>query len=311
MMTILRKISMCIVMLCATLVATAQSNGDKLFKEGKKLQQVMTVKSQNDAIKKFQGAKTLYTSADKKALCDDEISTCKKNISKIDKSGGGKGGSSKTFLTLSQDQVIFDGDVKGKVNIDVNASSQDWNFSVSQGVEGERNFVSAIRSADARQLFINAAANPSTLERYQTIRVSCGDSSKVMKLIQKGKTVTLSASTAMLNYKIKGGDKSIELYTNSDSVVKDNNGATWYVESKPEWAEVTLDVKKKGFLSIVKDAVTGTVEAATADDVKKSNVKIYVQSILKSDPEYSTGRRGEVVFASQDKRYKVIIIQQK
>ena len=160
-------------------------------------------------------------------------------------------------------------------------------------------------------LFINAAANPSTLERYQTIRVSCGDSSKVMKLIQKGKTVTLSASTAMLNYKIKGGDKSIELYTNSDSVVKDNNGATWYVESKPEWAEVTLDVKKKGFLSIVKDAVTGTVEAATADDVKKSNVKIYVQSILKSDPEYSTGRRGEVVFASQDKRYKVIIIQQK
>lgn len=61
----------------------AQTNADNLFLQGQKLQKTMTVASQNAAIKKFQAAKVLYTTASKKSMCDNQISACNTNISNI------------------------------------------------------------------------------------------------------------------------------------------------------------------------------------------------------------------------------------
>lgn len=63
-------------------------------------------------------------------------------------------------------------------------------------------------------------------------------------------------------------------------------------------------------LSALKRLVSSTAKAATAADVKTSIVKIVAISLSKSDPSYSTGRRGEIVFASQNKTYKITVIQQ-
>lgn len=78
----IRIIALVLLLFSAT-YANAQSDGDKLFIEGQNLQKVMTVKSQNAAIKKFHQAKVVYTSADKKIMCDNQISICRRNINDL------------------------------------------------------------------------------------------------------------------------------------------------------------------------------------------------------------------------------------
>lgn len=74
------RILFCLVMLCVSVYASAQSSGDKLFMEGQKFQQTQTIAAQNQAIKKFRAAKVVYTTADKKTMCDNQIKICENNI---------------------------------------------------------------------------------------------------------------------------------------------------------------------------------------------------------------------------------------
>lgn len=320
-MSWLKSVTTILLLMVATNVS-AQSNGDKLFMEGQTLQRKQTIASQNQAIKKFEAAKVVYTSADKKKMCDNQIAICNNNISSL-KRVSSKGFKEKkqavtvqeTKLALSKNFILFDGDKKGVYSITVTAPSIDWSFKSSEGVEGEENFVKATRSSDAKSIDIEVEANPSTLERHQSFVVTYESTTDTLLVSQSGKEVTLSTSSNLVEFKLKGGSKSIELYTNSDSIVTSNNGLTWYVESKPEWIETSVEVNKekslvgKG-LSALKGLVSSTAKAATAADVKTSIVKIVAISLPKSDPSYSTGRRGEIVFASQNKTYKITVIQQ-
>ena len=77
------KAVLCTLMLCFTVSATAQSNADKLFMEGQQLMKTMTVDKQQQAIKKFTAAKIAYTPAEKKQMCDNQITICNKNIQTI------------------------------------------------------------------------------------------------------------------------------------------------------------------------------------------------------------------------------------
>lgn len=312
-----------LLMLCATFNALAQSSGDKLFMEGQKLQQTQTVAAQNQAIKKFQSAKVVYTTTDKKKMCDNQIAICNNNITSLKKGGSKKNKSSqessptekKVSLTVSQNQVQFDGEKNGSVVVNVEAPSFEWAFNLPEGIDGETNFVEASKSSDSLSLEISAKANPTTIARTQTINVTHGSSVKKIVVKQHGKDVNLSGSTSLLEFGVKGGTKSFELYTNSDFTVTTNNNLTWYVESKPVWVEVSVEAKKKKGIvgkgvSAIKGLVKGKVEAASAEDVKTSNIKVVAVPLIKSDKEYQTGRRGEIIFASQDKKYKVIVVQQ-
>lgn len=310
-------------MLCVAANTLAQSSGDKLFMEGQKLQQTQTVVAQKQAIKKFQSAKVVYTSVDKKKMCDNQIAICNNNIASLKKSGGKKNKSNQDSIrtektvpfTLSQNQVQFDGEKNGAVIVNVQAPSLEWMFNLPEGIDGETNFVEVSRSLDSMSLEISAKANPSTLVRTQTINVTHGSSVKKIVVQQQGKEVHLSASTSLLEFGVKGGNKFMELYTNSDFTVSTNNNLTWYVESKPDWVEIGVETKKKkGIvgkgLSAIKEFVEGKAEMVSAEDLKRSDIKVVVVPLLKSDKEYQTGRRGEIIFASQDKRYKVIVFQQ-
>lgn len=311
-----------IIMLMVAMVGYGQSNGDKLFMEGQALQQKQTIASQNQAIKKFEAAKVVYTTADKKKMCDNQIAICNNNISSL-KRVLPKGNKEKkqtvavqeVKLALSKNSILFEGDKKGISSIAVTAPSTDWSFKSSDGIKGEENYVIATRSSDAKSIDIEVEANPTTLERHQSFVVSYESAADTLLVSQSGKEVTLSTNSNLLEFKLKGGSKSIEIYTNSDSIITSNNGLTWYVESKPEWIETSVEVNKeksvvgKG-LSALKGLVSSKAKAATAEDVKTSIVKILALSLPKSDPSYSSGRKGEIVFASQDKRYKITVIQQ-
>ncbi|MBO5232784.1 MAG: BACON domain-containing protein [Prevotella sp.] len=82
-----RNIVLCrivsIIVMLTVFHVNVKAQADQLYLEGKKLAQVMTVKSQNAAIGKFEGAKVIYMRANKKKLCDKEISICRENIKKI------------------------------------------------------------------------------------------------------------------------------------------------------------------------------------------------------------------------------------
>lgn len=310
-----------VLLISATLTIHAQS-GDKLFMEGQRLQQTMTVASQSAAIKKFQAAKVVYTTADKKKMCDNQIIICSRNISSL--KGGGKAKSSrkksspqeeKVKLSLSQNRIEFDGDQAGVANVKVEATSTDWNFTVPVGVNGSDDFAKVSRSNDAKSINIAVVANPQTLVREQVINVDLDDCRETITIIQRGKPVTLSTSKSVLEFGLKGGNKSLELYTNSDSIIADNNNLTWYIESKPDWVETGVEVKKKkgifgAGLSVIKGLVSGTSAAASQTDTKTSHIKIIVSPIPKGSSEASSGRKGEIIFASQEQRYKVTILQQ-
>ncbi len=318
---VLRNFVIILVLMMAHTVS-GQSNGDKLFMEGQALQQKQTIASQNQAIKKFEAAKVVYTTADKKRMCDNQIAICNNNISSLKKVPS-KGTKDKkqtvpvqeVKLTLSQNRLSFDGDKKGTSSVSVTAPSIDWSFKFSEGIEGEENFVKATRSSDAKSIDIEVDTNPYTIERRQSLVVTYGNAADTLLISQSGKEVTLSTNSNLLEFKLKGGNKTVELYTNSDSIISSNNGLTWYVDSKPEWIETSVEVKKeksvvgKG-LSALKGLVSSTAKAAIAADVKTSTVMIIARPLPKSDPSYSSGRRGEVVFVSQDKTYKITVIQQ-
>lgn len=315
------------VLSCLSLCVSAQSSADKLFQEGQKLQKTETISSQGKAIAKFSAAKRLYAKKENKDMCDNQIAICNATISRIRQGpkprpindvGGGKSGGDKpspkpvASIRLGQSQVVFDGDKDNFVNISVVASSSDWAISLPDGINNEHDFTTLSKSEDGKTLHVKVPANPSTLMRTQTVSLMLKDTKTELHITQNGKSVTLAASQNLVQFKRKGGYKDIVLYTNSDSVITSNNNHHWYVVSKPEWIEVSTEMKKKNnLLDKVKGMVNRTNQVQMAADVKSIDLQLLAVPLLKSDSEYLTGRRGEVVFGSEDKTLKVIVIQEK
>ena len=293
--------------------AFAQSSGDKLFMEGQKLQQIQTIAAQNQAIKKFKSAKVVYTTKEKKKMCDNQITICNNNIASI-RRGGKKQTeeeSQKTIavkLSIKQKQITFDAEKTEEVEVPIIAASKSWEF---QPMDGNLQFVNAMRGNDSTTIRLKVKDNELTLERREALIITHGEEKDTLVVTQKGKPVTLSLSSNLMEYRLKGGNKSLEIYTNSDSIVTSNENQAWYVESKPDWIEVNIDydTSKRNLLSAIKGVPSN--QAAKLEGVKTTRLKILAVPLMKSDPEYQSGRKGEIVFASQNKRYKVIVVQQK
>lgn len=317
-MKAINKIKWFVLMIMVFTSATAfgQSNAEKLFSEGQKLQQTQTIASQKAAIKKFQSAKVVYTSKDKKQICDNQISICNNTI-KILSTRSAPRKKTETEPTaapafsLSQTQIEFDGDKAGSYSITVTAPAGNWSFSIPKGIEGETDFVKATRNNDSSGIVIEAEANPTTIERKQTVSFTYEEESKSLTVTQKGKPVKLGASDNIIEFSYKGGKKTLDLYTNSDSLTTYSNGQYWYVESKPDWIDIRVAVKKtksilgKG-LSAIKGLVSSTSEIALDEDIKTSNLEIVAQP-LKGNAD----KKGEIIFASQYERFTVTASQSK
>jgi hypothetical protein len=189
-------------LLCAIpLAMDAQTSCDKLFASGVKLQQTMTVASQNKAITYFEKAKVCYDSQAKKDLCDQQIKACRNIIAQLSKktkvstsdssSNGNSSNGQPTQETvqtptstrnveLSIDCTYLKFKGKGgefkKANVTCNYS--DWE------IEDKPDWVNCTRS-DSGEIVVEALKNPTKTERSGIIKITCGDKSVSLTVIQE------------------------------------------------------------------------------------------------------------------------------
>lgn len=181
------------VLLSASMTCHAQSNGDKLFMEGQKYQQTQTVAAQNMAIKKFKAAKVVYTTSDKKTMCDNQIKICNNNIVSLKKSANrisSKKKDNKENVRVDTVQVAVD-TIKNKhenVELSLSETRLDFKYKPKEGatksVEVKCNYddweiaekpewVTVYMAA--KKFTVEAQANETEEERSGVIKVKCGD----------------------------------------------------------------------------------------------------------------------------------------
>lgn len=175
-----------VLMLCVPAGMVAQSNGDKLFMEGQQLQQVQTIASQNAAIKKFRAAKVVYTTAEKKKICDNQIAICNNNIRAIRaKSSSGsvsqnttQSGTTVTSkkethknveLSLSETRLDFKSKPKegATQSVEVECNYDDWE------IASNPEWVTVYLSE--KKFTVEAEENTGEEDRSGVIVVKCGD----------------------------------------------------------------------------------------------------------------------------------------
>lgn len=192
---IARLICMLVVLLCSITVS-AQTSGDKLFLEGQKLQQKMTVDAQSSAIKKFRAAKVVYTTTDKKTMCDNQIAICNRNLTTLKKSNVGNGrktirkgvGTKKNTKVVEVDSMAVE--EPQVVNVELSLSESRLDFK-SNPKEGTVQIVDVTCNMDEieiaskpdwvtvdvakKKLFVSVLENNTTDERSGVVHVKCYD----------------------------------------------------------------------------------------------------------------------------------------
>ncbi len=217
---------MSLTLLLSSLSMSAQSSGDKLFIEGQRLQQKLTVESQTMAIKKFKAAKVVYTVADKKTMCDNQIAICSRNISTI-KSGkstrnsshkSGKSARSSKSKSVAPEVDSVE-EVKPEViNVELSLSESRLDFKSKP----KEDFVEIVTVNSNRpddveisskpdwvtadlakgKLFIGVQSNESTDERSGVVRVKCINK-EVDLVVNQAKVSSLRAIGKMFKKKKK------------------------------------------------------------------------------------------------------------
>jgi hypothetical protein len=201
-MRFILKLLMVVVFSLSAMGSYAQSIGDKLFAQGQKLQMVQTVKSQNQAIRKFIAAQKAYDSKAKKNMCDNQIAICKGNIKTLSQKQTvrkPKVRKSKNvivednsvemvpkierepvnlYLSVSYIEFKAAGKVSDKHEVVVNCNYNDWKLSCPEWVHVAKN---------GNTLILTASANSTSEERSCKLTVTCYDKTAELVIYQKSK----------------------------------------------------------------------------------------------------------------------------
>ena len=201
-MRFILKLLMVVVFSLSAMGSYAQSIGDKLFAQGQKLQIVQTVKSQNQAIRKFIAAQKAYDSKAKKNMCDNQIAICKGNIKTLSQKQTvrkPKVRKSKNviveddraemvpkierepvnlYLSVSYIEFKAAGKVSDKHEVVVNCNYNDWKLSCPEWVHVAKN---------GNTLILTASANSTSEERSCKLTVTCYDKTAELVIYQKSK----------------------------------------------------------------------------------------------------------------------------
>lgn len=191
------KLCFVVLMICSSVCANAQSAGDRLFKQGQELQMKQNERSQNQAIAKFAAAKKAYDSADKKAMCDNQIKICKNNIVTIRKNTVTKKSvepiekEEKTepepekqkdpvSLSLSESAIEFKASGKKDDNhqVTVNCNYDNWTYESLDWINITKN---------GNILTLTASANDTGEERSGIFVVECDGVKAELMIYQKAK----------------------------------------------------------------------------------------------------------------------------
>lgn len=304
--------------------ASAQANADAAFKQGQSYQQTMTIAAQDKAIERFVKAKKMYDAAKDKKKCDNAIQVSVNIKKKLRNSGGNTNrnrnrhveteegwASVQSVLGLSNNYFKLESDPK-TVSVTVTTKNDSWEANAISGSDGT-NFVT-VQKRDDDSFDIICEKNSSTKKRYQKVEVTTGNYKKVIVVEQQGVPIILRLGENLWECSWKGGDKTIGVYCNSETTVKDNNEQNWRVESKPDWVSVTFATKKKqGLLekagSLAKKLVKGEADVNDDPTLKQTMVNIVVEKLKNGTSEFTSGRKGEIIFVSEDQRATLMVVQ--
>ena len=214
-----------------------------------------------------------------------------------------------SVLELSNERLQLDSEYRS-VTVNIATTEPEWSITPISNDDGMA-FISVNQHPEEQNFEIICSANNSTKRRSQVVEVRAGDLKKTLVIEQSGKPTILSVEKTVVEFGSKGGSKSLEVYSNSDSLEEDNNNRNWRVVSKPEWVNVIGEEhKKKGLLGKIGDAAKGLVKknSVSSEDssVVTSVMKLVVSSKSKNDPS----RSGEIVISSENQQ-ATIIVQQK
>lgn len=193
-----------VLMMCVVSFSVyAQSSCDKLFANGVKLQQTMTISSQKKAINFFEKAKACYDSQAKKDLCDEQIKSCRNIIAQISKTKEEEAKKKETEntpkeeekttkelepqkkeakrniqLSLEETYVKFKGKGDEFKKVKVNCNYPDWKIT-------EQPVWTNCSRNENNEIVIEVERNPNKEERSGILRVECGDKIVTLTIIQK------------------------------------------------------------------------------------------------------------------------------
>lgn len=179
-----------------------QSAGDNLFATGVKLQQTMTIASQNKAISYFEKAKICYDSQAKKELCDQQIKACRNIIAQIAKNSEPQSGPTKeekteelvarpaptpevkaakrdVELSLDCTYLKFKGRGKEFKKVKVHCNYSDWKITEIPS------WANCSRNENNNEIVVEVGKNPNKEERSGILKIECGDKSATLTIIQE------------------------------------------------------------------------------------------------------------------------------
>lgn len=196
-----------VILLFSVMVSTqvwAQNACEKLFADGVKLQQTMTISSQKKAISFFEKAKVCFDSQAKKELCDQQIKACRNIIKQIDESNKAKkdddgqdnnhpGNAVQAVekdsvavkevrtdveLSFGSTYIKFKGKGGDFQKVKVNCNYEDWEvIEAPDWINYSRN--------ENDELVIEVGRNPLTEERSGNLKVKCGEEEASLTIIQE------------------------------------------------------------------------------------------------------------------------------
>lgn len=309
-------------MLVVGMSATAygQTSGDKLYNQGLSLQKTMTVSAQKSAISKFQSAKKLYDSAQKKAQCDNAIAVSQNIIANLSKrTPSAKKTTEKEPKAVEEPKSIklevgttthsFERE-GGEITVMVTTDAPEWEVEAMPDKTGGSFLTVTKLNRDC--FVVKCAPHKGYGTRYQTVIVKAGDKQESVAISEAGLEPYLDASEKIMQFKAKGQKKKIEVYCNSDEEYKDNNNLNWEIVSKPDWLDVAVDNSKPK--NIFKKGLEGAKKLMESNDggegIQTTNLVLYAAPMSVEDREKGGARRGILKLGSGEKRLTITIHQQ-
>lgn len=185
------------VMMCVSLSSYAQSACDKLFANGVKFQQTMTIASQKKAISYFEKAKLCYDSSKNKDLCVQQIKASRSIIALISQGNKRADALKETEVVQSADSVEVKVETKQDVKLSIDCiylkfkgkggefkktkvfcNYPDWEITeIPSWVNCSRN--------EKDELVIEVEKNPVKKERSGILKIQCGDETATLTIIQE------------------------------------------------------------------------------------------------------------------------------
>lgn len=278
MSRLIKLLTLVIMMTLATPgTAFAQSAGDS-YNEGIALMKKGDYKK---AIDSFKASMAINKSAENKKKCNRQIAICRKMI---------KPETNQTpvptekKISLSKERVPFPPTPMEDLAVEIITEpfTKDWIASTA----GNGNWLELSKSMDGRSLIVKCKPTDSTVKRQAKVCVIYDEERKNIRkeidVVQYGKDVILSATPLEISFKLKGGKQLIDIACNSDTVY--DGGKNWKIKQTPHWLKA---------------------------ETTETTLVLEAQKMEKNDPDFKSGRVGQVIIMSQDKECVLKIEQKK